>query len=74
MKQILKLKSSEVITIFKVFNLVFASHTAQKKKFFVEDFFSKCDQTEEIFTEEITEKILNEKLYLLCSAHHVCFS
>ena len=35
--------------------------TAQKMKFSIKDFFSKCDQI--IFTEEI----LNQKLHFLCS-------
>ena len=35
--------------------------TAQKMKFFIKDFFSKCDQITS------TEKILNGKLNFLCS-------
>ena len=38
----------------KIFN------TAQKMKFSIKEFFSKC--------EEITEEILNGKLHFLCSA------
>ena len=47
------LKSSEVITIFKKCNLAFGSPLHKKIKFFIEDFFSKSDQIEEIFKEEI---------------------
>ena len=39
------------------------SHTAQKMKFSIKDFFSKCDQ--------ITEEILNGKLQFLCSVRIV---
>ena len=35
-------------------------HTAQKMKFSIKDFFSKCDQIQVTFTEEI----LNGKLHL----------
>ena len=40
------------------------SHTAQKMKFFIKDFFKKCDQIRS-FT--FTEEILNGKLHFLCS-------
>ena len=39
------------------------SNTAQKMKFSIKDFFSKCDQ--------ITEEILNGKLQFLCSVRIV---
>ena len=40
--------------------------TAQKTKFFVEDFFRKCDQ---IRRKQVTftEEILDRKLHFLCS-------
>ena len=40
--------------------------TAQKMKFLINDFFSKCDQ---IRTDLVTftEEIINEKLHFLCS-------
>ena len=42
------------------------SNTAQKMKFSIKDFLSKCDQfTADLVT--FTKKILNEKLYFLCS-------
>ena len=37
--------------------------TAQKMKFSIKDFFSKCDQIR-----AFTEKIFNGKLHFLCSA------
>ena len=44
--------------------------TAQKMKFSIKDFFSKCDQirrkTADLVT--FTEQILNDKLHFLCSA------
>ena len=41
-------------------------YTAQKTKFFIKDFFSKCDQFfEEMVT--FTEEILNGKIHFLCS-------
>ena len=44
-------------------------HTAQKMKFSIKDFFSKCDQirwkTADLVT--FTDEILNGKLYFLCS-------
>ena len=43
-------------------------HTAQKMKFSVKDFFSKCDQIripEDLIT--FTEEILNENFHFLCS-------
>ena len=39
--------------------------TAQKMKFSIEDFFSKCDQTSNLVT---FKEILNGKLHFLCSA------
>ena len=44
------------------------THNAQKKKFFVEDFFSKCD-TPQFPVDMVTfvEEILNGKLHFLCS-------
>ena len=42
--------------------------TAQKKKFSIKDFFSKCDQ---IFRKlDFTQEILNGKLHFLCS---ICY-
>ena len=38
--------------------------TAQKMKFSIKDFFSKCDQI------QFTKEILNGKLHFLCSALH----
>ena len=38
--------------------------TAQKMKFYIKDFFSKCDQ---IAVSTCTEEILNGKFYFLCS-------
>ena len=41
-------------------------YTAQKMKFFINDFFSKCDQIRaDLVT--FTEKIINEKFHFLCS-------
>ena len=58
--------------------LVFTSeltlHTAQKMKFSIKDFFSKCDQIRRktadliIFIEEIS----NAKLHFLCSCNSQC--
>ena len=45
------------------------TRTAQKKKFSIKDFFSKCGQirsSANLFT--FTEEILNGKLHFLCSA------
>ena len=48
-------------------------HTAQKMKFFIKDFFSKCDQIRRPnpqFPADLvtfTEQTLNGKLHLLCS-------
>ena len=45
----------------------FATHiTAQKMKFSIKGFFSKCGQILNVVT--FTEEILNGKLHLLCSA------
>ena len=44
--------------------LIFGLITAQKMKFSINDFFSKCDK---IFT--FTEEILNGKLRFLCSLY-----
>ena len=41
------------------------SDTAQKMKFSIKDFFSKCDQIPDLVT--FTEEILNGKLHFLCS-------
>ena len=43
-------------------------HTAQKMKFFIEDFFSKCADLD-----TFTEEILNEKLIFLCSGTYYPF-
>ena len=39
-------------------------------KFFINDFFSKCDQINRFFVNMVTftEEILNGKLHFLCSA------
>ena len=39
--------------------------TAQKMKFSIKDFFSKCDQLHSLVT--FTEEIINRKLHFLCS-------
>ena len=43
--------------------------TAQNMKFFIKDFFSKCDQVYSFLPDLVTftEKILHGKLYILCS-------
>ena len=42
--------------------------TAQKIKFSIKDFFSKCDQIRRILKKSsITEEILNGKLHFFCS-------
>ena len=41
-----------------------ATTTAQKMKFSIKDFFSKCDQIRRV---TFTEEILNGKLHFLCS-------
>ena len=41
-------------------------YTAQKMKFSIKDFFSKCDQ----IRRKLTEEILNGKLHFLCSVSH----
>ena len=41
-------------------------YTAQKMKFFITDFFSKCDLVTDLVT--FTEEIRNGKLRFLCSA------
>ena len=43
-----------------------AEYIAQKMKFSVKDFFSKCDQIRS-FLKKFTEEILNGKLDILCS-------
>ena len=44
------------------------TNTAQKMKFSIKDFFSKCDlETADLAT--FTEEIYNEKLHFLCSVH-----
>ena len=47
------------------------SNTAQKMKFSIKDFFSKCDQIRSFLETAhlviFTEEILNEKLHFLCS-------
>ena len=45
-------------------------YTAQKMKFFIKDFFSKCDQIRSFLRTALvtfTEEILNGKLHFLCS-------
>ena len=45
-----------------------ANSTAQKMKFFMEDFFSKYDQIQfPVDLVTFTEEILNEKFHFLCS-------
>ena len=48
-----------------------AKSTAQKMKFFIKDFFSKCDQILHFSADlvSLTEEILNGKLHFLCSEH-----
>ena len=43
----------------QTFKSVVSPYTAQRAKFSINDFFSKSDQ--------VTEKILNEKLHFVCS-------
>ena len=40
-------------------------HTCHCTKFSIKDFFSKCDQTADLFT--FTEEVLDGKLHFLCS-------
>ena len=50
--------------------VLFAANTAEKMKFFIADFFTKCNH--------ISEEIRNGKLHFLCSVrrtpvlHHTC--
>ena len=50
-----------------------STHTAQKKKFSIQDFFSKCNQIRKEIADLVifTEEILNGKLHFLCSANHM---
>ena len=41
--------------------------TAQKVKFSIQDFISKCDQIRTADLDTFTEEVLNRKLHLLCS-------
>ena len=43
--------------------------SAQKRKFFIKSFFSKCDQIRSFFADLVTraEEIFNGKLHFLCS-------
>ena len=53
-----------------ILNFLMVNITAQKMKFSIKDFFSKCDQNLVTFTEDLvtfTEEILNGKLHFLCS-------
>ena len=43
------------------------AYTAQKMKFSIKDFFSKCDQIRRKLLVTFTEEILNGKLHFLCS-------
>ena len=46
----------------------FFSDTAQKVKFSIKNFFSKCDQIRrKLDLVTLTEEILNRKLHFLCS-------
>ena len=49
----------DCFSFFKKFSL--CSFTAQKMKFSIKDFFSKCDQIHNLVT--FTEEALNRKLY-----------
>ena len=44
--------------------------TGQKMKFFIKDFFSKCDQIPQKIADLVTctGEIINRKLHFLCSA------
>ena len=44
-----------------------SEHTAQKMKFSVKNFFSKCDQIRSSTLVTVIEKIFNGKLHILCS-------
>ena len=58
-----------VLVLETVSHLFFKSmDTAQKMKFSIKNFFSKCDQIRSFLKSFIfTEEILNEKLHFLCS-------
>ena len=57
-----------MVKVGKVLNVV-SPYTAQKVKFPVKDFFSKCDQIRSFprILVTFTEEILNGKLHFLCS-------
>ena len=44
------------------------SCTAQKMKFYIEDFFNKCDQISRSHLVTFPEEILSEKLHYMCRA------
>ena len=46
-------------------------YTAQKMKFSIKDFFSKCDQADLV---TFTEEILDGKLHFLCAAAKYLFN
>ena len=53
-------QSSEVIRIFKEGNLALLSPSAQKLKFFIENFFSKCDKIPHLLKKSLTENFIFE--------------
>ena len=58
-------RRTSITKIIKVDNYcVFGSHTAQKIKFSIKDFISKCDKIRRISA--FTGKILNRKPHFLC--------
>ena len=54
---------------FNYFRQKAPSNTAQKMKFSIKDFFSKCDQIRSFLADLVTftEEIPNGKLHFLCS-------
>ena len=63
--------ATEKISTSASIHLAFAS-TAQKMKFSIKDFFSKCDQPnpkETVDLIKFTEEVRNGKLQFLCSDH-----
>ena len=60
-------KSSKCLKSIKIPLMIigYINSTAQKKKFSIKDFISKCNQIC-----NVTEEILNGKLYFWCSAEY----
>ena len=63
---------SSMISLVEISQFTYSSklHTAQKMKFSITDFFSKCDQIHPQFSTDLvtfTEEICNGKLHFLCS-------